>query len=188
MRTINTLLVAVFCLISISGIQAQVKSDFDKDTDFTKYETYSFAGWEKNTGEIINDIDQQRIVDAVVEEMNRRGLQQVEEGGDLKVTGFVVLEQQTSTTSYTTFNGGMGMSPGWGWGMGPGMSGMTTQYEESDYTEGTMVLDMYDGDTGKLVWQGVEQEVVKTKPSRREKQIPKIIGNIMTEFPISLSN
>ncbi len=188
MKAINTLLVIAVCLLTAAAVNGQVKSDYDRDTDFTTYETYSFAGWEPNSGEVVGDEDRQRIFDAIRDEMNRRGLQEAEAGGDLVITGYAVLSQETSTTAYNTFTSGLGMISDWGWGRGPGMSGGNTEYLEGDYKLGTIVLDMYDGSSKSLVWQGMEQDIIETRPNRRDTKIPKVIGNVMTEFPISLSN
>jgi len=40
-----------------ANTNAQVTADFDKDADFSKYKTYSFAGWQKDRGAKLNDFD-----------------------------------------------------------------------------------------------------------------------------------
>ena len=49
----NSVKVSFLILITIlvySSAFSQVKVDFDKTVDFTKYKTFSFAGWQKYIG------------------------------------------------------------------------------------------------------------------------------------------
>ncbi|SFU02173.1 protein of unknown function [Algoriphagus locisalis] len=177
---------AMMMLFSTLGF-AQVKSDYDKEADFTAYETYSFQGWQKDSDKQLNEFDKKRILDALKAEFDSRGLSLVESGADAEVALYLVLDQKTSTTAYTDFMGGMGYGPRWGWGMGVGGMGMasaTTTYNEDDYTEGTLVVDMYDESGKKLIWQGVLTSVVQEKPEKREKTIPKKIKKLMKEYPV----
>lgn len=170
---------------------AQVKSDYDKKADFTKYKTYAFAGWQKDSDKQLNDFDKKRVLEALKSEFDARGMSLVESGADATISIFIVLDNKTSTTAYTNYTGGMGYGMGRGWGMGYGGMGMgsaTTTYSEDDYTEGTLVVDMYDEASKSLVWQGVITKTVKEKPKKREKSIPKNIAKLMKEYPIEAKN
>ncbi|WP_026966500.1 DUF4136 domain-containing protein [Algoriphagus terrigena] len=178
---------ALLLLVSMTGF-AQVKSDYDKDTDFTKYKTYSFEGWQKDSDQQLNEFDKKRITDALKAEFEARGMSLVESGGDASIALYLVLDSKTSTTAYTNYMGGMGYGPRWGWGMGAGgMGSATTTYSEDDYIEGTLVVDMYDGSSKGLIWQGILTTIVKTKPEKREKTIPKNVKKLMAEYPIPAS-
>jgi hypothetical protein len=168
----------------------QVKSDFDKSTDFTQYKTYYFEGWQENSDKQLNDFDKRRILDSFKAEFDSRGLTPVtdQSQADAAVALYLVLDNKTSTTAYTDYMGGMGYGPRWGWGMGGmGMGTATTTYSEDDYIEGTLVVDMYDAAEKKLVWQGILTTVVKDNPKKREKTIPKKIHKLMREFPVDPS-
>ena len=179
----------LFVLLLSINSKAQVKSDYDKNTDFSKIKTYTFAGWAKNSDQILNDFDKKRIKDALRSEFSSRGLEAVKSNGDVEITLYVVVNKKTSTTAYTTYTGGMGYYGGRrGWGMGYGGVGMgmaTTDYSENDYLEGTLVVDMFDKDSKDLVWEGIITSVVKEKPKKREKSIPKKIKKLMKEYPIA---
>lgn len=178
----------VLAMLLATAAFAQVKSDYDKEVDFSEFKTYSFQGWQKDSDQQLNEFDKKRILDALKSEFDARGMSLVESGADAEVALYLVLDQKTSTTAYTNFMGGMGYGPRWGWGMGAGGMGMataTTTYNEDDYTEGTLVVDMYDGSGKKLIWQGVLTSVVQEKPEKREKTIPKKIGKLMKEFPVT---
>lgn len=186
----SLILGTLMMLFSVAGY-AQISSDYDKSTDFMAYKTYSFEGWQKDSDSLVNDFDKKRILDAFKSEFDSRGMSYVQTGGDALVALYLVLDNKTSTTGYTSYMGGMGYGVGRGWGMGVGGMGMgtaTTTYSEDDYTEGTLVVDLYDASSKKLVWQGVNTSVVEDKPSKREKTIPKKISKLMKQYPVDPAN
>lgn len=164
---------------------AQVKYDYDKEVDFTKFKTYNFLGWAEDSDKILNDIDKGRILNAFKDELTKRGMTKAEGDGDVGITLFIVVDEKTSTTAYTNYNGGMGYGYGrWGWGGGYRAGYATTSYSEDDYLEGTIVIDFYDNATKKLAWQGILTTVVKEKPEKREKSIPKNVNKLMYKYPV----
>lgn len=165
----------------------EVKSDYDKNTDFTKFQTYTFEGWKKNSDKILNDFDKKGITDALGSEFSSRGLKYVESNGDVAITLYIVVTKKTSITAYTTYTGGMGYGGRGGWGMGYGGVGMgssSTSYSENDYNEGTFVVNMYDSSSKKLLWEGIITGVVKDKPEKRDKSVPKNVKKLMKKYPI----
>ena len=180
-------LLAIVVMGACSSIT--VKSDYDKDVDFSKYKTFEYYGWTEESDKILNRFDKERIERAFAEEFAKRGLELVKENGDMVVSLFIVVDQKTSTTAYTNhYNmGGYGYRPRWGWyggygGMGMGTS--TTTYSEQDYLQGTLVVDVFDKSEKKLIWQGIGQKTVDENPNTREKNIGKVAAAIMKPFPI----
>jgi len=177
-----------FILVLFSNLLfAQVKSDYDKEADFTKFKTYTFRGWEKNSDQILNDIDKKRILDAFQHELTIRGMTADNTNPDVGITLFIIVENKTSKTAYTNYNGGMGYGMGryggWGYG-GMGMGSSTTTISENDYQEGTIVIDFFDESTKNLVWQGILTKEITAKPNKREKTIPKNVAKLMYKYPI----
>lgn len=167
----------VMCVTSVSF--AQITSDFDKSIDFSKYKTYAFAGWQKDSDKKLNDFDKKRILDALKNELELRGLTFVTENPDATISIFVMVVKKTNTTAYTDYVGGLGY---YGWGTGFGST--RTTYSHYDYQEGTLVVDMFDESSKNLVWQGTLQTEVQENPEKREKTIPKKIRKLMRKFPI----
>jgi len=184
----KTLSIFLMAMLFVQISNAQVKSDYDKNTDFSKFKTYTFAGWEKDSDKILNDFDKKRITNALRSEFSARGLNPVKSDGDVEITLFIVVNQKTSTTAYTDYNGSMGYygsRRGWGRGYGGiGMGSSTTTYSEDDYLEGTFVVDMYDSSSKELVWQGIITDVVKENPEKRDKTTPKKIKKLMKKYPV----
>jgi hypothetical protein len=53
----------------------------------------------------------------------------------------------------------------------------------SDYTEGTLLVDMYDTKTKQLIWRGTAVDEVKEKQDKREKQMAKASEKLFKKFP-----
>lgn len=178
----------LFAAIS-SCSSIKVTSDYDKTVDFTQYKTLEYYGWAEESDKILNDLDKQRIEQAFGDEFARRGFTLVESGGDLIVTLFIVVEQKTEQTAHTSNVGGgyggyyggyYGYGPGWGWGGGYS----TTTISEYDYLVGTLVCDVFDKSSEKLIWEGIGSGTVDDNPKSRDKNIPKSVAKIMSNYPV----
>lgn len=183
MKTPLTYFALLLSLLIADVSFSQVTSDYDKTVDFTKYKTYSIAGWQADSDKILNKFDKERILNALKAEFASRGLEYTEDKGDAIVILYINVEDKQTTTAYSNYMGGMGYRGGWGYGMG--MGNVSTTYSEQDYQQGTLVVDMYDQQTKELVWEGVIQTVVQEKPEKREKTIPKKVKKLMVPFPIA---
>ena len=182
---LNKTYLLFFTLIITSINYAQVNSDFDKSTDFSKYKTVSFGGWEKESDKLLSDFDKKRISDALTNEFNLRGIQFVDSDADATITLFIVIKEKSNITAYTNFNSGMGYRGRWGYGRGYGMGTASTSVDKNDYREGTLVIDMYDTKEKTLIWQGDMTTEVKEQAKKREKSIPKNMRKLMKKFPVS---
>ena len=180
----KNILAVLLCSIVLISCGPKITVDYDKTVDFTKFKDFHYLGWAKESDKILNDLDKQRIEESFGNEFSRRGVKFVGESeADAAVLLFLVVDQKTSTTAYTTHMGGMGYGygyPGWGWG--GGMS--TTSYNDYDYYVGTLVIDIYDVETKKLVWQAVSSGTIDENPQKRAANIPKVAKSMMAQFPI----
>lgn len=187
---IITFSVFLVALLTTTQIYAQVHSDYDQSVDFTKFKTIRFLGWQDDSDKLINDLDKQRILESFGKEFEMRNLTFVKQGGDLAVTLYLKLDQKTSTTAYTDYNGGMGYGGRWGygygvgWGAGMGMGSSTTTFSENDYEVGTLVVSVYEGESKKLIWQGISNKTINENPKKRVKTIPKGVQKIMKKYPV----
>lgn len=173
-------------MVMSSCSSLQVTSDYDKSVDFSKYKTFEYYGWAKESDKLLNDLDKKRIEDAFAKEFHDRGLSYVKSGGDLIVTLFIVVEQKTQQTAQTTHMGGYygsyyGYGPGWGWG--PSYS--TTTVHQYDYKVGTLVCDVFDKAEKRLIWEGIGSGTIDENPETHDKKIPTVVAKIMAQYPIS---
>jgi hypothetical protein len=181
MKSLSALVLSL--VIFASAFSQKVTTDMDKTVDFTKYKSYQFLGWQDNSDAIINDLDKERMRKSFKSEMDARQLEKKESGADMAISLYIVVSQETSMTAYTNYHGTTGYGyrrAGWGWGSGYA----TTTYSENDYLQGTLVMDVFDGESKELIWQGVATGTIQEKPEKREKSIPKTISKLMKKFPI----
>lgn len=173
-------------LLASCGSSVSVSYDYDKEADFSQYETFEYYGWAEESDKILNEFDKRRIEEAVGGQLADRGLEYVESGGDLVVSLFIVVDEKTGVSAYTDHYsmgspyGTFRYGPGWGWGYGHSV----TRYHEYDYLQGTLVIDVFDREEKKLVWQGIGTGTVDDNPQTREKNINKAVAKIMAYFPI----
>jgi hypothetical protein len=159
-----------------------ITADYDKTVDFTKYKTLSYYGWAKDSDQILNNFDKERIEGAFATEFMKRGIELKQTGGDIVVSLFIVIDAKKGATAYTTHmgGGGYGYGAGWGWGMGHS----STSYNEYDYYVGTLVCDVFDSESKKLVWQGVISGEIDDNPNSRERNIPRVVQELMKKYPV----
>jgi hypothetical protein len=183
-------LLAIIATITITSCSTiKITSDRDGDVDFSKFSTLSYFGWQEESDKILNQFDKTRIEQAFADEFKNRGVSVVEKEGDIIVSLYIVVDQKTGTTAYTNhygaggpygYYGGFGYGAGWGWGMGYS----TTSYQEYDYKVGTLVCDVFDYKTKKLIWQGVVSGEIDENPKNRERNIPRVVRELMKRYPV----
>jgi hypothetical protein len=144
-----------------------VKTDYDHHANFSQYHTYY---WEKV--QTTDPLWRSRIQDAVDHDLQAKGWQRVDNGGDVAITAVGSARDQKE---YHTFYNGMG---GWRWG---GFGDTTTTVE--NYPVGTLVLDFYDAHNKQLIWRGVGQEALSDKPEKNEKKLEKTVSKMLDHFP-----
>jgi len=182
------LLIASVALFMLSCSSVKVISDFDKNVDFTQYKSLEYYGWADDSDKILNRFDKERIEKAFAAEFRSRDIEIIESGGDLIVTLYIVAEQKTETTAYTSGMGGgyggyggyYGYGPGYGWGGGYS----TTTYNDYDYVVGTLLVSVYDAAKKELIWESRGEGTVDEDPNNSEEKIAKTVAQIMYEYPI----
>jgi len=180
------LLVITAIMSSCSSVK--VTTDYDNTVDFTQLKTFEYYGWAAESDKILNQLEKDRIERALGEEFKKRGLEYVEENGDMVVVLFIMTEDKTQYNATTTgmgYGGYYGHGPGWGWGPGYGTSMSTTTVSEYNYTVGTLVVDIYDAGAEKLIWESIATGTIDSNPQKREKNIPKTAALIMAPYPVA---
>ncbi len=174
-----------------SCLTTKVNVDYDNSVDFSKYKTYSFYGWAKESNKILTPFDQERIEKAFGVEFAKRGFKFVPQGGDLTVALYIATEHKQETTATTTttgfsgyygYGGYWGYGPAWGWG--PGYTSAHTTVSTEDYREGTLIIDVFDTQKKQLIWEAVATKRIDENTRGREERINKIAALMMKDFPV----
>ncbi len=150
--------------------------DYDRQADFAKYKTYALVG--NNLTEAIGQLNSERVLNAVDNEMTAKGFAKSDDP-DMLVDVYIKTQKKMDATATTT---GGGYGP-WRYGYAGGFS--TTQVNYNEYTEGTMFISFIDNSTKKIVWQGTGTKTLVENASadKREANITYSVKQILMNYP-----
>jgi hypothetical protein len=161
--------VGIMLLAASASFAQQVKTDYDRSADFSQYRTYS---WEKVQTQ--DPLWVGRIKEAVNSTLAAKGWTQVPSGGSVAIVAIEMTQnQQTLDTFYNGFGGG------WRWGGGFGDSTTTVD----TYKVGTLVVDLFDTNTKKLLWRGSASDTLSDKSDKNIKELDKGVQKMFDHFP-----
>jgi Domain of unknown function (DUF4136) len=171
--------VGIVLLFASASFAQQVKTDYDRGADFSQFKTYT---WEKVQTQDQLWVD--RIKEAVNTALAAKGLTPVESGGDMAIVAIEMTKnQQTLNTFYDGFGGG------WGWRRGGGFGGFGDATTTTDtYKVGTLVVDMFDTHTKKLIWRGSASDTLSDKSDKNIKNLDKGVQKMFDHFPPGQKN
>jgi len=189
-------LISIFAIILFmsSCSSLDVIYDMDQKVDFKQFSTFSFYPWDYKNGHQINEYDKETIMIAIQDQMEKKGYTYQKEGGDMVISIFITLQGKTSYEAYNNhyggwagYGGGWGYSGfGYGYGYGPGYSNTTiTQY---NYTEGTLIIDVFSTSSKKLIWQGIGSRQVEPNLEKRDRKLPNNVSQMLMHFPVHKKN
>jgi len=172
---------ALLLVVSSHALGQDVRYNFDKDTDFSKFKTYEWV--EIKGASKPDDLTDKQIKAAVDAQLAQKGLSKVQDKADLYVAYQTAIGSEKQFTSYNS--GGWGYGAGWygrGWYGGGG--GITTGSTSTIYT-GQLVIEMYNPAGHDLIWRGVASKSLdpKAKPEKREKNLNKALIKLFKNYP-----
>ena len=169
--------IAIAALAAVLGTPAaaraqKVNIDFDEQAQFGAFKTYS---WTTGTPSP-NPLGEARIKAAVEAALAKAGFTQAASSPDVVIATHVIAKEQKEVV--TSGYGGYG--PGYRYGYGGG--GMTTS-QVYTYTQGTLVLDMYDAKSKQLVFRGTGTDTVSDKADKNEKKVTSALTKMFKQYP-----
>ena len=174
-RRLAFVLMGMILLAGTASAQ-QVKTDYDRNANFTQYKTYS---WEQVKTKDTLDVD--RIKSAVNAALTAKGWTQVPSGGDVSIIALEITQnQQTLNTFYDGFGGG------WGWRRfgGGGFGGFGDATTTTDtYQVGTLVVDLFDTKTQQLLWRGSASDTLSNNSNKNIKNLDNGVQKMFKQFP-----
>jgi hypothetical protein len=166
----SAMIFVIGLLVAVSALAVEVRTDFDHHANFGQYKTYSWAKVD-TPDPLWND----RVKEAVDRALTAKGFSKVPAGGDVSVVAVgTTRDKPTLRTFYDGFDG-------WMWG---GFADATTTVE--NYTEGTLVVDLFDTNTKHLIWRGSASDILSGKPEKDEKKLEKAVSKMFEHFPPQL--
>lgn len=150
----------------------------DPGADFASYRTFAFSTPLGTDSPQYSSMLSTFLKDATRRELEGRGYRYVESDPDLLVNFYVKTKEKITSTSVPT-----GPAYGAGYYGYRGMNyGVWTGYETqvSQYTEGTLNIDLVDTRLKRLVWEGVA--VGRVRDDIRENLKPAVDGVVTQVF------
>ena len=178
-RTFTAALLAL-CALQLGCQSMDIATDWDPAIDFSKLRTYDWMPDPDPADPGTTDsLTQDRVHRAVDRVLAERGYVRQQAGTpDFLVGYYGSVETQVDVR---TLNDYYGYRPGWGsWDYGGGSRTYAREYEQ-----GTLILDISDPHTSKLMWRGSAQADVTgiETPEERDKIINEAVRRILERFP-----
>lgn len=178
-------IISILFLGLIYGCAPTVKvtTDYDHAVSFSEFKTFATFDLNAQKGQV-NQLNVDRVTKAIIAEMTAKGFKETSNNPDLKVNAVAILKNKTQVTANSNFYGYGGMYRPYGyWGGGTMMGGGSTTFNTYDYVDGSLVIDIVSTKMGKLVWQGIGNAEIDTKPDNPEEFINTSVKSIMAGFP-----
>lgn len=168
----------------VAGLSAcagiKYNSDFDPQVNFDGYRTYVWAEAAEDAGPEprgVSQLVERRIMAAIDEQLAADGYEKATSGAPDFVVNFIVTTQQR--VDYTTYYSGWGYRGWYGGGVGGAYTSAT------EWTEGTLLVDIFDAESKELTWRGWAQGTVDPNASMeaRDRKVREAVGGIFKRFP-----
>lgn len=173
MRTAVVFLALALALSSCAPT-VLVRSDYDRQAKFSRYNTYTIkTDPARNNDPIMGSpLNQKRITEVLDTEMKARGYTRVEsDDADLLITFGTDSRDRQQIQSNNM------VSPMWWW-MGPQNNISSRTYEEN-----RIIVNIFDAQTKNMVWQGWASGQLGDRKRDRDLVIRETVYKIMREYP-----
>jgi hypothetical protein len=172
MRMRTFAVAAAVALLGVTVSAQDVKTDFDKAANFGAIKTFALklgTSWG-------NQIGEKRVMAEVEEVIVSKGWAKADEA---KADAIVVVHGASQVKKdLNTFYSGMGGYRYRGFG-GTGTATTTT----SEYTVGTLVVDIFDAKTKQLMFRGTATDEISDKAEKNVKKVEKATTKMFKDFP-----
>jgi hypothetical protein len=168
-------LALAFALLAYTGCATvHVKTDYSHETDFGRFRTFALEKGSiisQGRPDVRNSLVRDRIDRALAERLSAKGLSFTPVAPDLVVT-YVAGARTRQELEHVDW--GYPWGPFWG---GPGYD----DFWVSAHQQGTLVIDLVDADTQKLVWRGMV--VAEDRPFTDQAFIDEAVGKVLAQYP-----
>ena len=185
--SLNRRLLAIACVTLLASGCASapdIRADYDRTADFSKYKTFNFYSDAGPEATEYQSFFSRYMVAAITNEMESRGYV-MSDDPDLLVNFNAILQDKTdirTTPAAPPMGGYYGYRSGFydPWGT----YGYGTETHVSQYTEGTFNIDLVDARAKKLVWEAVGVGKVTDKALEElETRIPAGVAEFFNTYP-----
>ena len=181
MRTINIIVISFM----LSACSSMVNVDYDRNTDFSSYKTYSIDAKPVRISadtRINSSFMQQRVVNELNATLSKKGFENVNKNADLKIKYFLDTKREVATQDSGVVSIGLGSSShhsavGFGFNI---PIGETTTIDSL-----VMTVDIISTKTNELLWRGTLGYSLYegAGPETYTKLVNELVDEILEKFP-----
>jgi hypothetical protein len=169
-RILSTMSVAVIAAtIAGAATASTVKSDHDRTADFSSYESWA---WKRGGERRGASLAEARIRRALAAGFAERGFERVDEAAqaDFLVDYHVAAHGELRVReSFRT-------------------PGLGRDLALDRVPVGALVVDVFDAESGALVWRGLVSGTLARDPERAEKKTARAVAKLLARFPPATAN
>jgi len=178
------LVLTTFALMTACASSTKIQSDYDRSVDFSQYKTYGYYSPMGIENPNYSSLLGQMFRDAIDVQMKQRGYVK-SSNPDVLFNVSARMEDKTRVTTtsdpmmygggYYGYRGGM-YDPWGGYGYG-------TSTHVSQYTQGTVNIDMVDPRLKRMLWEGVAIGRVQEKNKNLREDVMTGVAEMFEGYP-----
>ena len=172
-KLLITLVLSV--IIAFTGCSTlSVSYDFDSEADFTKLKKYDLLPVTKQSE--VDELIMKRIENAINRNLNAKNFVQNPDSPDFVVVIHVSSQDKWEVVSWSFPDGRYG---------GYNRYWNDHRVDVYEYNEGTIMIDILDASSKKLIWRGTGRGMVKPglSPQARDERIGNAVSDLLKDFP-----
>jgi hypothetical protein len=158
-----------------------IETQADPEASFSGFETYSWMPNPRGVDRRVGPQVAAWIIEAIDEQLTAKGFAKLDTGDtDFKV-GYHAAVQGTMEVSYIDSYYGYGVQPWY-----PRFGAVEQQQSAARYyDQGSIVIDIVDARSNRLVWRGVAEAEVdrQADQEKRQPRIQEAVRKILADFP-----
>jgi hypothetical protein len=155
-------------LLAAASVLAGITTDYDHNADFAHYKTYSWGKIRTSDG-----LWDARVKSAVAGQLAAKGLSEVPSGGDVVVAARGAIHNEQELNTFYDGFGGRRRFGGFG----------TATTTVDNYKVGTLIVELFDGTSKNLIWQGSASNTLSNNADKNIKSLDKNVQKMFEHFP-----
>ncbi len=152
-----------------------IEAEQDPAVTFNRYETYSWGSNQRAPGDVrVTSALRAQIVDDIDRQLTGKGYLRVNRDGDFSVIYRVTIEGETIVQTLDGYAGSV-----WTEDLARPVLALRR------YEEGTLIIDIIDGESERLVWRGSAKAEVRQRVSieDRSSRVAEAVRKVLERFP-----
>lgn len=182
-RLCTVLALACSAFFAACATGPELRTDYDRSADFTRYETFGFAEELGTDRAGYSSLITTHFQDAVRDEMEALGYRYVEADPDLIVNFYTRVRERSEVRTRPSMTVGVGYY-GYRYGLYTAWPMYEQEVDTVHYRVGTANIDVVDAERKQLIWEGVaEGRLTREALENPRPAIEATVHDLFMQFP-----